>query len=332
VIRTLRARFLLASLVVFGACLAVMRTAAFARNPDVGYFGITFDLCITIPLIYYWLVVRRGHARALSIVPLFIACMVIARLLVPMPHRDFLRQLALLQAPLELAVVVAIVMRLRTAKKSFREDDDLVTRIELICRSFFGDTRLTRIVSGEVTAFTLGVFGWHLASPRKRGIASSTFHQRSGWGSIVACILVLIAAEGVGVHLIVQRWSANAAWFITLLDLWGAIWLLGDYQAFRLRPLVVMHDRVDLHFGFRWSVSIPRELIAAVEPLALADAERLRRSRRYLRLSLLDEPAFALRLRKPVRVNGAAGLVRIVTCIGVGVDDTTVLDALRNSG
>jgi hypothetical protein len=265
-------------------------------------------------------------------VPLFVACMVIARLLVPMPHRDFLRQLALLQAPLELAVVIAIALRLRAARKSFAEEDDLVARIELVCRSFFGDTRLTRIVSGEVTAFTLGLFGWRLASPRKRGIASSTFHQRSGWGSIVACILVLIAAEGIGVHLLVQRWSPHAAWFITLLDVWGAIWLLGDYHAFRLRPLVVTHDRLDLHFGFRWSVSIPRELIAAIEPLALADAERLRRSHRYLRLSLLDEPTHAIRLRKPVRVHGAAGLVRNVTCIGLGVDDTAVLDALRNSG
>src|SRR5690349_24054029 len=200
-----------------------MRSAAFARNPDLGYFGITFDLCISIPVIYALVVVRGGHARPFSIVPVFIACMLVARFVVPTPHRGFLHQLGLLQAPLEFVVLIAIALRLRAATGSFAEEEDLVERIELICRPFFGDTRINRIVAGEMAALYLGLFGWRLDAPKQRGLASTTFHSRIGWGSIVACILLLIAAEGVGVHLLLQRWNPYVAWIVTALDLWGAL-------------------------------------------------------------------------------------------------------------
>jgi hypothetical protein len=321
-------RFFIASLFVFAACAAIMRTAAFAKNPDVGYFGITFDLCITIPFIYYLLVIRRGHVRPLSIVPVFIVCLMVARAIVPASQHEFLRQLALLHVPMEAAVILAVAFRYRAAKATFRDDDDFVQRIETVCRSIFGDNRASHIVAGELTACYLGTFGWRMQPPRERGIASTTFHQRIGWGSVVACALLLIAVEGVAVHLLVQRWSAPVAWLITAMDVWGAIWLLGDYQAFRLRPLVVTNDTIELRFGFRWSAMIPRDLIAAIEPLSGNEAERLRRSRRYLRLSLLDEPSYAIRLRKPVRIDGVAGLRRIVTCIGIGPDDTSIISAM----
>ena len=107
------ASFVAGSLTILAACFAVVRTGAVAQAPDLAYFGITFDVCISIPLLYYVFVVRSGHASPVTLVPLFIVSLFVARAVVPPPHREFLQQLWLLQFPLEAAAVVVLAVRMR---------------------------------------------------------------------------------------------------------------------------------------------------------------------------------------------------------------------------
>jgi hypothetical protein len=321
--------FGLASLAVFVACRAVMVSAAFARNPDVGYFGVTFDLCITIPLLYYALVVRTRRAAPATLVPLFVVCMLVARMVVPPAHRAFLGDLALLRFPLAIATITLLATRVRRGIAAAANETDVLQRVERICREAFAGDRIARSITTEVAAVYLGLFGWRLPEPAPSGVPSTTFHRRSGWGSIVACILVMFAAEGIGVHLFVQRWSHRGAWILTILDIWGFVWLIGDYHAFRVRPLLVTDDAIQLRFGFRWTATIPRDNVLSVERLAPGADEKLRRTRTYLRLAIFDEPEYLITLREPVRVHGIAGITRTVTSIGIFPDDPAVVDALR---
>lgn len=298
------ASFVAGSLTILAACFAVARTGAVAQAPHLVYFGITFDVCISIPLLYYFFVVRGGHASPVTLVPLFIVCLFVARAVVPAPHREFLQQLWLLQFPVVVAAVVVLAVRMR--------------------RGEMRESHVARLVVNEVESLYLGVFGWRIADPPRRGVAMTTFHQRVGWGSVVAGIVLIIAVESVAVHLFVQQWSVTAAWIITGLDIWGAIWLIGDYQAFRIRPLVVTEDAIELRFGFRWSATIARSNVAGVDEFSPS-----RRSSSYLRLSILEEPEYILLLREPVRVTGLAGITRTVTSIGLRVDDGAVIDALK---
>jgi hypothetical protein len=324
------ATFSLAAVVVVGICVGITRTAVFADNPDVGYFGVTFDLCITVPLLYWLLVVRPGRAGVITLFPVFILSIILARLIVPLAHRAFLADLMLLQIPVELALVGVVTRRAFEVRKRSVFGDDIVDNIALASSAMFGTSRAARFVASEIAASYLGLFGWRLPEPDNRGVASTTFHRRAGWGSIVICLIVVIAAEAIAVHLFVQRWSAGVAWFVTGLDLGGAIWLIGDYQAFRLRRLVVTNDAIELKFGFRWTATIPFALIDAIEPLSAQEDERLRRTRHYLRCSILEEPQHIIRLQQPVRVTGMAGFTREVSAIGLRVDDENVIEAIRH--
>lgn len=324
-------RFVLATALVLAACAVVMRTQAFANNPDLGYFGIAFDLCITVPALYYWLVIRAGRARALTIVPVLIGSTLVARWIIPVAHQEFVRQLLVLQVVGEVAVVAAIARRLHRMRCSAGDaETDLVARAERVCCAIFGETRVARFVAAEVVAVYLGLFGWRVSQQQSDCIASTTFHRKSGWGSIVVCVLVLIAAESLAVHLLLQQWSSTIAWIVTGLDGWGALWLLGDYHAFRIRPTLVTRETLELRFGSRWSATIPREAIESVEPISATDAERRRGSKDYLRLSILEEPSHLITLREPVTVRGIAGITRMVTSIGIRPDDEAVVDALRS--
>lgn len=46
--------------------------------------------------------------------------------------------------------------------------------------------------------------------------------------------------EVIGVHfLIAHFWSPTAAWIFTALDLYALLWIIADYQAVRLSPIVI---------------------------------------------------------------------------------------------
>lgn len=307
----------------------MIRTSAFAQATDLGYFGITFDLCITIPFLYYLFVVRPGHAAPLSLVPVFVASLLIARAVVPTPHQEFLGQLWYLLIPVEGGVVIYIAFKVRAATMVSRGEEDILRRIEMITAELAGGkSRATQLASMELASIYVGLLGWWIDTPRARGLASTTFHHHAGWGSIVACIITVLAAEMIGVHLLLQQWSHTAAWVVTALELWGVLWLLGDFHAFRLRPFVVTEETIELRFGFRWTAIFPRALVTKVEPLSPVEAERLKETGTHLRLAFLDDPQHLIHLSEPIRVDGPFGITRQVTSIGLTPDDRSVLDHL----
>jgi hypothetical protein len=294
--------FAISALAVLTACVAILRSAAFVRNPDVAAWGVTFDLTISLPLLYWFFVVRTGKAQALTMAPVFIAGTIVATLLVPRQQQHFLEQLKWIVGPAaELLILVTVVRGVRT-----------------------GDSRIAEFVRAEASMFYYAIFGW-TKKPEREGI---TFHQQAGWGSILACIFVLLAAEGLGMHLLLGQWSMKAAWIWTGLDLWAAIWLLGDYHGLRLRHSFVDDDAFHLRLGMRWSLSIPRENIAAIEPIRNESEWKKRKD--VLKVAILDEPRWLLTLREPMTAHGLAGLRKTVTALALRPDDDAALSALSH--
>src|SRR5260370_511245 len=104
--------FTLSAIVITTVCWLILRSRLFVLNPDLGAWGVTFDLTLTIPLVYYLLVVRGGHARPITIAPVFVLGVAVAARLVPSGFHDFVRQLRWVAAPLEVVTLALIVMRL----------------------------------------------------------------------------------------------------------------------------------------------------------------------------------------------------------------------------
>jgi hypothetical protein len=290
--------FLLSALLLIGACLAVVRSQAFAENPDVAAWGVTFDLTITLPLLYWFFVVRRGKASALTIVPVFLAGILLSSLLLPAAQQQFLRQLKWTVVPLvEVLVVVALVRHGRNS-----------------C--------VAEAVLSELTMLRYALFGW-----RKKPEEGVTFHERNGWGTIVVCILVLLAAEGIGMHLLLRRWSVPGAWVWTGLEIWGALWLIGDYHGLRVHRSTIDAGALRIRFGLRWNVDVPRELVASVSAIG-SESEWKRKD--VMKIAVLEDPRWLVTLREPVVVRGMMGLRRTVTALALLPDDEEWLSALRS--
>ncbi|HET7435835.1 MAG TPA: hypothetical protein VFN10_14095 [Thermoanaerobaculia bacterium] len=313
--------FLLAALTVTAACIAILRSRLFVTVPDIAAWGATFDLTITIPLLYWFFVVRGRGVRPITIAPVFVVCMTLAALVIPRGQQFFLRDLHLLSAPLEVVTIVLLVRRMSKLRGRFGDADPLA-RMTIAAREMFGNNRAAEIVASEVAVLYYAFFTWRRKPDESEGF---TFHQRNGWGSILACILVVVTAEAFGMHLLLLRWSPIAAWVWTSFDVYAVLWLFGDYHALRLRRSTISADMLHLRFGLRWSVDVPLANIAAVEAVH-GEADWKRKD--VLKVAILDEPRWLVRFHEPVVVHGLAGLQKRVTALALLPDQEGALNAL----
>jgi len=298
-----RAIFALAAATILALAIAVVHSRIAARNPEVLGWALTFDLTLTIPLLYYAIVVRGGHARPVTLVPVFVICVGVAAHVVPSGQQQFLHQLRWVAAPLDVLTLWLLGRRL--------------------VRGTSGSTALDRLIASEITVLSYALTSW-----RKRPEPGFTVHQRSAWGSVVAAIIIVIAAESIGMHLLVQMWSVRAAWIVTALDLYGILWLLGDYQALRLRPTTIDSGSLHIRYGIRWSADVALDNIASVEPVR---GEWKRPG--ALKIAILDDPALLIRLREPVTATGLGGLLtRQVDTIAILPDDIDGFKSALGSG
>jgi hypothetical protein len=316
--------FGLAALTIISCALLLVRSRLFARNPEVAAWGVTFDLAITIPLVYYLVVVRRGRARAMTLAPVVVVCMAVAALVVPRGQQQFLHQLRLLAMPLDLVTIGLLLRRLATMRRSAEEAPDVHELIERAAVAALGNERVAGFVASEIAILYYALFCWRKQPATPPGMRAISVHERSGWGSVAACIVVLIAFESIGMHLLVQHWSTTAAWILTALDLYGMLWVLGDYHALRLRPTLISPAAIQLRYGLRWSARIEGDNIAAIDPVrGEVDWKR----RRTLKVALLDEPKVLIRLRQPIVVRGLAGLTKTIDSVAILPDDEAAFAA-----
>jgi hypothetical protein len=170
-----------------------------------------------------------------------------------------------------------------------------------------------------------GLFSWRQHVAMRSG-QSFSYHRAGGYGGIVALLMMISAIEIGGVHLIVVRFSATAAWVLTALGLYGVLWILGDFQATRLRPLVVDADVLRVRVGLRWSLDIPYELVESIR--LVTNPPPPKRAANHLHAALLTRPQFLLELRQPLRALGPYGIEKEVRTVAIAVDD---LPSLRSA-
>ena len=305
-LRSPAALFTLIALSIAIVEIAIVRSAVFAQNRDIAAWGVTFDLTITIPLLYWFFLVRPGHARPVSLAPVFVVCTSAAALILPRTDQAFLRQLRWVAAPLEvltIALLVASLWRRRPAGARERIVGGIVTT--------------------EVVILYYALFSWRAEPEIPADAVAISTHKRSGWGTVVVCIIVLIAFESVGLHLLVQHWSVKWAWIFTALDVYTVLWLIGDYHALRLRPTLIREDEIELRHGVRLNATIARSNIAAVEAIT-SEAQWKRKG--VAKVALLDEPKYLVRLHEPVIAEALAGIKRKIDAIAILPDDAAAFE------
>lgn len=322
------AAFLLALITVYAGDLVAAASLGHSAHPDLLALGITLDLVVVVPGLVYFLLVRgRGWSPAV-LVPAFLLSLAAAGRVLPADRQQVLRGFELLAIPLELFVIGLVVVKARQVARRMRTEGPadpgtLFERMRAAARQVLGSNLLSDALAFEIAIGHHALAGW-----RARPVSTPltfTYHRKVAYGAILSALLLVLVAETIGLHLLLQRWSPAAAWVLTGLSIYSAFWLLGLYQGVRLRPIRIEEDRLLIRIGLKWRIEVPFEDVAAFE--ILRGGTILPKRKDLLRAVVLGEARYLLTLKRPLRAEGAYGIRRRVTQIAFAVDEPQRFEA-----
>lgn len=175
-------------------------------------------------------------------------------------------------------------------------------------------------VAHEMAVLWYALLAWRARPDVHAGELGFSIHRRSGYGGVLGAVGLAAGVEAVVVHLLVQRRSATAAWVLTALALYGLVWLLGHFQAVRLRPVLLTPEALHVRVGLLWSVRVSYRNVASFAPAGVGAPAA--GSPGYLHAVPLGGACFLVELREPVEVQGPYGWrKRGVRRIGLAPDE-----------
>jgi hypothetical protein len=318
-------------LLSFGAAAAAvaalsrvaLTSSAFARHPGALAFAVTFDLTVSATALFWLLAVRTGRFGPAAMVPVFCAGAALASLMVPSAQRAWPLRAGLLG---EAAVAVALGVRVVRGRRALRAAGRAVPfedALEAAARAMLGSPRLAAAVASEAALLRFALFSWREAPHLPEGHRPFTGHRSNGLGAVIFALGLVTLAEAVGGHLLLSQWSSRAAWVATGLSLYGLVWLIGDYRAVLLRPVLLGAEALEVRIGLRWRATIPLDAIRQV-----CDGPDQARHRGAWRASALGQPLLYLHLSRPVEVRGLLGIRRQAEGVGLRVDEAEELRRL----
>ena len=253
------------------------------------------DVVVVVSAIYYWMLVRPGIRRVGSVA--FVAMLGVLHATYFYPDRLAVR--AVIAGPCEAGLIGFVIVQIRRRGDNADADTPLVLRL----------------LTSEVMILYYALFSWR-ANPRVPPNARAfTIHERVGQAQLLGTLPLVCVLEIVPVHVVVNRWSPIAAWIVSGLSLYGAIWLLGLARAFRLRPVLISDEYLDLRYGLLFRLRVDREMIAQVRRAEAGDLPYA--------VPRKSEPRVCIELSQPMSAEGLFGMRRTVTRVAVTPDDET---------
>ncbi|MDJ0363882.1 hypothetical protein QMK33_01860 [Hymenobacter sp. H14-R3] len=310
--------FGLLAILVVGIENAIIHRAAFSQRPALSV-GVTVDLLVGVPVLFYFLVVRPYRLSPISLVAVLGACLALAGWLLPAAQQGPLRALYLLPALLEATALGLAAWRARRLVRAYRaayaQEPRIWPSVQAAVRAL---GPVGELLLAELTVLRYAGLGWW-AAPRApaRATAFSSYRE-SGFMALVATAAAVLTVEATCVHLLAQHWCPRLAPWLLFLDLYGIVFLVGHAQAVRLQPTLLTATELRIRIGFVWELTVPRASLLAAEVLREAPDP----GTGILSLSklLFATPNLLLTFAEPVVVTGPYGIRRTAQRVAVYFD------------
>lgn len=306
---------------VYATAFGFLEVLPRTSGPGAIAAGLTIDLVVLVPALYYWVMVRGRQWPSITLAPVILLSFGAASFLIPQQHHTVLSAVGFLLPAVELSLVGYVSYRawrlIRSPASNQENEADFYDRIRKTLRGAFGAPAFAGALAYEVSLFHYAL-SFRPAVAREDGFS---YHHRSGYGAVLGALLMAAALELVGVHLLLRMWSETAVWIHGGLSVYAVLWLLGDYRAMRRRPHQVGHEDIRIRCGLRWDIEASWEEVALV-----------RRSRRpeiqedYLNAVPLGDPRYIVEFSEPIEAVGPYGITRKIRSVGVLIDDSAAFE------
>jgi hypothetical protein len=277
--------FLFLAAVVYSTVFWLVPLLNTAKSPVVSWAAIV-DLTVTVPLAFYWFVIRGAGYQWAAILPVILIGVRAAGLIHPIPALPWIA------APLELAVVLSLLRR--------------------------RDSVRFRLLRSELEMFYFAFLSWGAKPDAPATAQSLSYTESSGATQLLPLLAFVLTIEATGVHLILHRWNPAAAWILTALEIYGLVWIAALWRSIYLRPILIEGGNLNFRLGYLFNAQIGRDGIAAWK--SPAGSLDLYKSGLFRNVRMAD-PQFLIELRDPISMQGPFGIKRKISALALSVDD-----------
>jgi hypothetical protein len=271
-------------------------------------WGLSFDVAVTVPVLYFLLVVRGRVQPVVTLIPI---CLVaLFRATYVSPGLAWTRPV--IGSAAEIAVVTSVVIRVRRGWSTGTGESDILEKFRRAALDVVRVPAVAEAVATEMAIAWYAFCSWGAKPEYPKDAMHFSVNDRSSAGMLLAAIAGLSVIEGAITHALLMRWSVMAAWAVTLLGAYGTIWLIALSRSFRLRPAWLRDDELVLRNGLLWTLRIPLDRI---ESIATTGDEA------GLRMPLATDPNVWLRFSEPLVVLKMYGVRRRVRSVAISVDE-----------
>jgi hypothetical protein len=248
---TIKSDFLiwLVPLIIISALVLIAKSPVFYQYPDKLSVAITLDFLVTLPLVFY-LLIRRKNISWIAVTPVATLGIILAGLVLPKDHQEFLAQARMVSFSLmELMVIAFLIIKAGKAKKAYNLQKDAAYDFYTALKNAVSEVvpkGLSNLLSTEIAVFYYGLFCWS-----KRKIESNEFtcHKENGTIAVLFVIIFMIIVETAVQHILIGLFSAAVAWIITLVSIYSVLFLFGISRSLSRRPVLLTDNKIHLRYG-----------------------------------------------------------------------------------
>ena len=314
--------FALVTLAFYAIDGTLVHSPLFPKRPDALALAATVDLTLGVTLCYWLFVVRPGHARLRTVLPVFLMSVAATAATLPPGYRQLVVYARVLALPAEVAILVLVVIGVRRAQTRLRIAAarlDVPERIRATLDGGLIYPRIADVIATELSLAYYALGAWRRPPFVPAGARAFSYHRRNAYAAILWTIFAAAIVEMAAVHLVLRATAPRVAAIVLAASMLGAVWILGFLRAVQLRPVFVTHEMIAVRSGLQWSLDIPRVAIERVDVGHVKTPAK--GAPGYLRAVRVGQPNAVLVLREPRLARGPYGTTRTVNVVSLVLDE-----------
>ncbi|MEH7883342.1 hypothetical protein V7654_03350 [Bacillus sp. JJ1609] len=310
------------------------RTSMFGSIPEGAVLGSLLDLLIILPLLTYFMIIRKRYALKYQGIVIF-AGFAAAYFIVPQQHLSeysFLPYLLMVSEGafllLELYIAYNVITRLPKLIKEYKslskQNSFFLFNVKNAVEKHLPGNKTALIFTTEFSLFHYALFSWKKKIDINTGQAF-TYHKKTSANAVYIMLIHAIAIESIGLHYFLHNWNAIVSYILLFLNVYGILFFTAEIQATRLTPYLLTDNHLLLQTGFSKSMNLSLSQIKEFkyyegpEKFTRKEMDDLYDAR--VADFIVEKPTFEILLHEPQELHMMYGLKRNVTRIVLNVDE-----------
>ncbi len=304
------------------AVLILLMKSSLSNGNNAFNIGITIDLLLTVPLVYY-LLIRKSEIPKTTVIPLMTIGLLIGSYILPLESQTYLLIFKTWALPVIKVSILAffihkvclVIKKYKTLKES---TPDFFNKLKSICSEIL-PKKLVLPFATEVAIFYYGFINWKKIKINNNEF---TYHKNSGTPALLGAFILIMGIEIFALHFLLAKWSLLLAWILTALSIYTSIQIFGFAKSLTKRPISINKESLTLKYGVLSEAEIHFSDIDKVE-LSTKSLEKSKLTKTLSPLGELESHNIIIHLNKENELVGLYGKKKKFIILGLHIDEPT---------